>query len=1146
MVVLFLAALPVGGALLDNNGRAEMKGLSKTHDAESHNAADATLTVDISPLDSGAVYYRIGDESDMILMDDAVTVPVGTAVTLQPEPTAEYRFRQWFVNDEPAAGEEDGSLMLVMDTDLFVTADFGRVLQVTLDASPEGQLEVISPEPISCNDDKQDVYCFWEHDEISLVAEPYDPDAHVVNAWWIDGHYIGSDAELFSDQYTFTIETDTHIAVEFTRKVNVAGVSLSVIPVNRSVPITLTGVFPVSEAKAVPQKSEVGLSAEEAELRYEVLVGDTPASFLPPEGTPFSAPGEGITPLDETDTSATNMAYLWSPASIPLPEDAQAIPVVFRDRTNPLNTFSLLLPIDAFVSVATVTIEVLPENTQGVVLTDPGQSILPGKNGDDLILESGDYIVGETVVLTAIEAALFVKYRITVEDAVSQITTPDHALTVTADTAIAAIFESEAYKLSLASSTGGVITANPASSPGWPTGWYEADGEVVLTTTPEPGYRFVAWSHDLAGEHSDPTTLVMDSDKQAGAVFLQPQMTALNILPGEGGDVLLQPEGLVNDTSPNVHIYNAGADVRIIGRPQPGYRFDGWRIITESGDNFLSDNPWDVTLAADYVIAPRFQQVFHLALDVLPENSGEIVVMPAEPAAGYDAGAEVALTALPSEDSDYRFVQWTGANAADVHPNTTTASVTIVMDSSKQLTARFSQLTTTSIEPAEAWVFGGVVARVRGEAITSETHVRFGANDVPVFDVAPSGQYAFVEVPPLPNPGETNSIKVDLALVNGDMIAPYEPGFRYNQRTVSGDLYTAAFTAERGGSETSVLVGSVGGKNAFVTIPPLGEAPVHGIVRAAPSGIIAASRGNALEVMPGNAAGGLYDVGVHLFIPDTGTTRIRQYGVMLYHDATHELLAFDRPYDVRDARPLTAAQAITINMATAPDAGPTYNLVRSGISLWGVASNYDYLYNAETTAQPAPLYQSALQNDEVVPVNDATVAATEKVRALTNARAYGASANVPANSFTWRHNAVLPPSAQRAIQLTAIDNMPVKGVGTGPVEGGTAVTITSPYGGLAWIDSIELVGVRAAVGGKVAARDFISEQGEDEFLLEFQTPRSSRPGMTSIVIRTTANPDAPIVLRNVFEYTRPPIRWWLVLLILLGLMFSVIGMATSG
>ena len=1106
---------------------------------------DMILTVTVEPPESGVVHYSIEDESPVPFPDSGIlAVTKDTIVSLFAESTSDtHRFKEWMLNDAPAEAEEDGSLQVTMDTDRTVTAVFDQVVAVTLDDPPEGHIEIVSPAPADGDDDpeKQTTHYFWAGDEITLRAVPHDAETHVLEAWLIDGERFDGESEGFSDTYVFTAAEDIQIGATFTRQIDIEDTSLAAIPTNRSVPLAVTGVFPAST-----EKSGVGLTADEAEARYEVLVGDEPASFIAPDHTPFTPLGEGITALDATDPAATNIAHIWTPAHIELPEDAESIAVIIRDRTNPLNYAVFNLPAEMLVQVVTLNIELLPETTEGVVVTEPEYGMLPGTNGDALPLAKGDYVAGDTVLLSAVPAYLFAKFRIKEADAVREVTDPDYELIITTDTDVVAMFESDAYQLTLVESEFGSITADPPSSPGWPDGWYMQDEAVTLTAVPGAGHRFVSWSHNLAGMRDNPVTIEMERDITAGALFLAADKVALTILPSEDGRVRLDPEGTTSATNPNVYIYDAGTSVQLLGRPNMGFRFDTWRIVDDMGDQFRNENPLTIGLGRDYVIAPQFQAVYHLSFSVLPENSGEIVVSPPEPAAGYDAGTVVTLTAKPDAEKNYRFVRWMGDDALDVHPNSTSPTVSVVMDGHKHLTARFSQLFLSSIEPAEAWIFGGIVARIRGEAIPDTAHIRFGDVEAPVFDVAPSGNYAFVEVPPLRQPGDANSTKVNVSLVDNDVAIAYEPGFRYNQRVVNGDLYTAAFAAKQAGTETSVFVGNIGGREAYVTVPPLGEAPVYGIVRVALPGITAASRENALEILPGAAADGLYDVALHLFTPRIGPAHVPQFGMMLYEDVTDDLLAFERPYKPSDAQP-TETRALHMSMATQPNAGPTYAAIRNGVTLWGVASQYDYLYNAETNALTTPVYQSTLQNHEVRPENEDTVDSSDMIRRLVNARAYGAfNESAPANSFTWRQNATLPPPGQRAVRITAIDDLPIKGVGSGPVEGGTAVTLTSPYGGVAWIDSIELVSNRSGVGGKVAPRDLISVQGEDEFLLEFKTPRSSRPGMTSIVIKTAADPDNPIVLQNAFEYTRRPIRWWLVLLILLGLMFSVIGMATAG
>ncbi len=266
---------------------------------------------------------------------------------------------------------------------------------------------------------------------------------------------------------------------------------------------------------------------------------------------------------------------------------------------------------------------------------------------------------------------------------------------------------------------------------------------------------------------------------------------------------------------------------------------------------------------------------------------------------------------------------------------------------------------------------------------------------------------------------------------------------------------------------------------------------------------------------------------------------------MLHEEVTQTLLSFDRPYAMTDAA-AQETQAVRLSMALDPQSAPDYNALRAGFTLWGVQAHYDYVSDAETTVSQTPVYQSQLLGNEVTPENDVLTPSTDLVAGIDGARIYGGSGDdAKANRFTWRQGAALPAEARPHARLTAVNTRPVGGTGTGNVAGGTALNIVSPGGGLAWIDSIELVSARRGVGGVVETRDRISQQGEDEYVLEFKTPKSNRPGVTSVVIRSASAPDQIIQLDNVFEYTRAPIRWWLILLLMLGIALSIIGMATG-
>ena len=1102
----------------------------------------AVLTTSVQPAGSGAITYSVDEEQATPIPDDGVLhLDIGSTITLFATPISSgFRFASWQIDGE-AAGS-DTSIVVVMDADKTVTATFENLVTLTLNDSPNGAIELVSPEPVPCGD-KERSFCFPRDTEVVVRAVALSPEAYVLNSWQIGNVIVDGTAEGFGDDYTLTLTDDISLTADFRRRLRVDNVSVAAIPLNKSIPLSLTGTFPTwmgANGKAVP-----GLTAEEAEAAYEILIAETPASFFAPAGSPFTPEGEGITFLDEIDVESVNTAYIWSPEIMELPDELTEIPVTISDRTNPLNVFEVLLPKEAFITVVTLTISTLPESTSSVVLRTPDQGVLPGNDTDGLALAPGEYIAGDQVTLEAVPAYSLIRYQITTDTSSQEVTTPEYSLTIAMDTNVLALFDTEAYQLTIAESANGTIVADPISSPGWPAGWYEAEAEVALSATPNPGYRFVTWSHDLTGEIANPLTLTVDSNKQLGALFLSPDSVAINVINTDGGTVVLQPEGFVEETNPAVFIYANDTNVRLIGRPNAGYRFDSWRVTDTLSDRTIADNPLDLRVAQDYTVEPSFSPAYTLDLTVFPEDSGEIIVSPEEPAGGYERDTVVTLTAVPTEDSGYRFIQWTGASAGELIPNSTTDTITVVMDSNKQLEARFSKFFVASLEPEEAWIIGGIVAKITGEALQDNTVVRFGNQEASVFDVAPSGQYAFVRVPPLASPGNDDIIRVPVEVNTDGVSSVYPPGFTYLQRTSTNNLYTTAFTANQAGIETPVFVGRIGGRDATITLPPLSEAPVYGIVRIALPGILATSRTGVAEVIPGTVVSGLYDVGIHLYRPRIGAADVPQFGVMSYRDATHELLIFERPYRPTDASLTMMYQPALMDIATKPDAGPNYTAIRNGISLWGIASNYDYLYNAESIEEVVPVYQSTLQNEEVFPINEPETAETDQIRALVATRFYGGDEDLPANCFTWRSTSVLPATNQKAIKITAINNMPVNGTGSGPVEGGTAITLTSPYGGVAWIQSIEFAGLSSSVGGKVAARDLVSVQGENEFLLEFKTPKSARPGMTNIIIRTRANPDQPIVLQNVFEYTRPPIRWWLLLLILIGLMLAVIGMATG-
>jgi hypothetical protein len=375
------------------------------------------LTASVQPSGSGNITYSV-DDSPMQPFPETGTlvVDLNSTVALSAAPaSANYRFLNWQVDD--SIEETANTFELIMDADKDVTANFGETVILTLEDSPNGSIEIISPDDADpCEDSlpKATTYCFPIGTEVVLLATPDDPESFVLNAWWISNVEVDGASEDFGAEYTFTITGDITVMADFRRKLRVDDISLSQLPTNRSVPLSLTGVFPTwmaaSAVKAFPY-----LTAEEAEATYEVLIGETPASFLAPEDSPFQPLGEGITALDETDVEATNTAYIWSPELLEFEEDEEVILVTIRDRINPLNIVEIPLAKEAFVTVVTLTVESLPLNTSGVVLTTPDQGTLSSGTEEPLELARGEYVSGDNVTLSAVPAYSLIKYQITTE-----------------------------------------------------------------------------------------------------------------------------------------------------------------------------------------------------------------------------------------------------------------------------------------------------------------------------------------------------------------------------------------------------------------------------------------------------------------------------------------------------------------------------------------------------------------------------------------------------------------------------------------------------------------------------------------------------------------------------------------------------------
>jgi len=435
--------------------------------------------------------------------------------------------------------------------------------------------------------------------------------------------------------------------------------------------------------------------------------------------------------------------------------------------------------------------------------------------------------------------------------------------------------------------------------------------------------------------------------------------------------------------------------------------------------------------------------------------------------------------------------------------------------------------------------FGNVVARISGANLSTDTLVTVGSgvqavNLTPIRAAADGSSADFI-VPPSADNSDAPAVTADVTVRNEDAVADVLPAaIRYVRFATVGEATLTAFhfPAHLGATVAPSLgAPHAAGNRAGLRLPPLtGTGAPTGVVGGivlhtpTPTGLI-----DAGGVIPGTP-----EFSVHLYVEREGAAGLAPGEATM---AESPLINFSRtlgpggtPVQSEPARLSFPVHASGLEGAD----------VRRGLSMWGVASRFDYLENELMPAEDAAAqYQSQLlaaQNTgglpaEVAPPLPATAANTAEIDGVVGARLF------TGNTFTLRREAVLP--AEAAAQARVAEP---EGVAAGPMAGGTVLRIASPQGGLAWVDRVEF---RAAGGAVVAQEDFLTVPGADEYQLSLATPASTRQGVMDLVIFMRAQPEAAaLTVENAFEYHAEPLPNMTTMVI--GLTVALIGLLAGG
>ncbi|HNY27895.1 MAG TPA: Ig-like domain-containing protein [Candidatus Sumerlaeota bacterium] len=264
------------------------------------------------------------------------------------------------------------------------------------------------------------------------------------------------------------------------------------------------------------------------------------------------------------------------------------------------------------------------------------------------------YNHGTTVTLTAKPAT---GYRFS--GWTGAVTSTQNPLVVTVDAAksLTANFILQGYELNV-----GAVNGSVSKSPDQAA--YVHGTVVALTATPETGYHFSGWTGDTTST-VNPLSITMDSTKTLTAHFTI-NTYAVNVQASAHGTAA---------KSPDLAVYPYGSTITLMATPAVGYHFTGWSGTTNS-----TRNPLVLTVDSTQTLTAGFA-INSYPLSVIAEQ-GTVSKSPDQ--AVYEHGSAVILTATP--DAFYQFVGWSGSATGTTNP------LTLTMDSTKTLTARFETI----------------------------------------------------------------------------------------------------------------------------------------------------------------------------------------------------------------------------------------------------------------------------------------------------------------------------------------------------------------------------------------------------------------------------------------------------------------------
>lgn len=231
--------------------------------------------------------------------------------------------------------------------------------------------------------------------------------------------------------------------------------------------------------------------------------------------------------------------------------------------------------------------EELPPNYYWLNIQIEGEGVVDVEPAPEI----DGYLEGTVVTLTAVpqEGSLFKSWEGDVADTMISMTT----ITMDKDKEVKAIFqETPYYHLSIEIEGEGRVELEPEPE----INGYEVGTLVTMTAIPEESFMFFTWEGDVLDRESLTTTVIMDSDKEIKAIFVEIYYSL---------EVMMIGQGMVEKNPlPEERGYREGTLVTLTATPQEEWVFYQWEGLVENP----ADSTTTIRMDQDQLVIAIFDE----------------------------------------------------------------------------------------------------------------------------------------------------------------------------------------------------------------------------------------------------------------------------------------------------------------------------------------------------------------------------------------------------------------------------------------------------------------------------------------------------------------------------------------------------------